>query len=192
MNDNDAARDATAASRNIQDAAREAASYYDSLPQRQPMEALGNWGQQHPPVPVVPGHQQHGTGERPWVSPGRPPWDSQVHQDLAVQHGWPTPQNVIHHQAARPSSTVAVWALVLGCVGVLAGWCLMGVPCVIAVALGHVALAQTKDDRMSGRGMAVAGLVLGYVSLIPAIILIFWVAAGGMTGGTGAGLTTSP
>lgn len=29
--------------------------------------------------------------EIPWVSPGRPPWDSQVHQDLAVQHGWPTP-----------------------------------------------------------------------------------------------------
>jgi hypothetical protein len=24
-------------------------------------------------------------------SPGEPPWANQVHQDLAVQHGWPTP-----------------------------------------------------------------------------------------------------
>jgi hypothetical protein len=29
--------------------------------------------------------------EIPWHSPGRPPWDSQVHQDLGVQHGWLTP-----------------------------------------------------------------------------------------------------
>jgi hypothetical protein len=45
----------------------------------------------HPGTAPVYAIQPGGTGERPWVSPGAPPWDSQVHQDLAVQHGWPTP-----------------------------------------------------------------------------------------------------
>ena len=41
----------------------------------------------HGALPEVPPPDD----EIPWVSPGRPPWDSQVEQDLAVQHGWPTP-----------------------------------------------------------------------------------------------------
>jgi hypothetical protein len=91
----------------------------------------------------------------------------------------------------RPSSTVAVWALVTGVVGVIAGWCLLGLPCVAAIILGHIGVNQTKNDAMTGRGMAVAGLVLGYVAMIPAVILFFWMVAGGLTGGAGAA-TTSP
>lgn len=91
-------------------------------------------------------------------------------------------------QPTRPASTVAVWALITGVVGVLAGWCLLGVPCIAAVVLGHVGMAQTKDGRLSGRGMAVAGLVLGYVALIPAVILFFWMVLGGI----GAAVSPSP
>lgn len=120
-----------------------------------------------PPV-VIPGPAT----ERPFVSPGVPPWGS-LHQDIG-------------HEAPRRSSTLAVWALVTGVVGVMAGWCLFGLPCIAAVVLGHVALNQTKDDRMTGRGMAVAGLVLGYVALIPAVILTFYVVAGGLLGTGGA------
>lgn len=91
---------------------------------------------------------------------------------------------------ARPSSTVAVWALITGVLGLLAGWCMFGLPCIAAVILGHVALAETRNDRKSGRGMAVAGLVLGYVALLPALILCVWVVAGGLLGAGGAAVGT--
>jgi hypothetical protein len=44
--------------------------------------------------------------------------------------------------------------------------------------LGHVALGHTKDGRIGGRGMAVTGLTLGYVTVAPAIILFFTVGLG--------------
>jgi hypothetical protein len=78
----------------------------------------------------------------------------------------------------RPASALAVWALVTGVTGLLAGWCLFGVPCLIAVILGHIALHETKDGEKTGRGMAVAGLILGYVALLPAVILAFWLILG--------------
>ena len=106
------------------------------------------------------------------VSPGVPPWE----QHRVPVYAMPvlTP--------ALPASGFAVWALVMGVIGFVAGWCLFGVPCLAAIALGHAGLAQTKAGTMSGRGMAVAGLVLGYVMLLPAIIFTVWMLAG-----TGAG-----
>jgi hypothetical protein len=116
-----------------------------------------------------------GSMERPWVSPGRPPWAGQY---------------VVQAQP-QPSSTLAVWALITGVVGVLAGWCLLGLPCVAAVILGHLAVNQTKDGRITGRGMAVAGLVLGYVALIPAVILTFWFIASVAGGGAASVVPTA-
>ena len=138
------------------------------LPQRDPLAGMASFD----PGPV---EHRPASAERPWVSPGPPPWDSKVHLDLAVQHGWPTPRPAV------PSSTVAVWALVTGVVGVVFGWCLFGLPCVAAVVLGHVGLNQTRNDVRTGRGMAVAGLVLGYVALAPAVAVAVWLAAGGWT-----------
>lgn len=54
----------------------------DPLPIRQPWETFSRWGA--PPEPSV----RPGAYERPWDSPGPPPWASQVERDLAVQHGW--------------------------------------------------------------------------------------------------------
>jgi hypothetical protein len=74
-------------------------------------------------------------------------------------------------QPAVPNSGAATASLVFGIIGIVGGWCLLGVPCLLAVILGHVGLSATKDNRMQGRGMAVAGLVLGYVCLIPAVVI---------------------
>jgi hypothetical protein len=82
----------------------------------------------------------------------------------------------------RRNSEVAVWALVMGLIGIVTGWCLLGLPCIAAVILGHVGLADTKSGEKSGRGQAVAGLVLGYIALAPAVILFFWAFLGGVMG----------
>ncbi|MGN9778049.1 DUF4190 domain-containing protein [Micromonospora sp. H33] len=74
-------------------------------------------------------------------------------------------------QQVRPplTSGLATASLVLGIFGALGGWCLFGLPCVLAVILGHLALRETRDGTRSGHGMAVAGLVLGYVFVGPMI-----------------------
>jgi len=53
----------------------------------------------------------------------------------------------------------AVFSLVTGIIG-----CFLMVPSIFAIVLGHVALTKMKyDHSLVGRGMAIAGLVLGYL-----------------------------
>lgn len=155
-----------------------------------------------PSVPVVPGPQQGWTDWNAAEMPQDADWEnrissagpflggpyryqaytplpgrSAVENRLAVQHGWTN---------TPPVSETAIWALVAGVVGILAGWCLLGAPCIAAVVAGHVAIKEIKSGGKSGNGLAVTGLVLGYVGLIPAVILFFWLVLG--TVGTAAGV----
>ena len=82
----------------------------------------------------------------------------------------------------RRQSGAAVTALVFGVLGVFAGWCFLGLPCLAAVIAGHVALSQTRNGDVDGRGMAVAGLVLGYVMTVPAVFLFFTMVMGSIGG----------
>jgi uncharacterized membrane protein len=62
---------------------------------------------------------------------------------------------------APPTNVLAVLSLVGSIIGFH----------VVGVIMGHIALAQIKRTRESGRGLAIAGLVIGYV------VLGFWIAA---------------
>jgi hypothetical protein len=70
--------------------------------------------------------------------------------------------------APTGSNGLAVGALVCGLLGV-------SIP---AIVLGHIALSQIKASggRQGGRGMALAGLVLGYVALV--IVVVVFVLLG--------------
>jgi len=71
------------------------------------------------------------------------------------------------------TSGLAIASLVLGISGVLCG-CVAGIPAIIC---GHIALAKIKEaaGALTGRGMAIAGLVLGYLSIV---IFFFAILAG--------------
>ena len=46
-----------------------------------------------------------------------------------------------------------------------------------AVICGHIALSQIKRTGENGRGLAIAGLVLGYLGLVGGLILsIVWIS----------------
>lgn len=75
------------------------------------------------------------------------------------------------YPAGRPTSGLAVAALVLGIVWV---W---GVGSILAVIFGHVALAETKDGRKGGHGLAIAGLVLGWIGVAGLVIMLITLAA---------------
>lgn len=120
---------------------------------------------------------------RPHSSPPGPP-----RRVSAVSYPQPPPYVVMQ---SPPSSGWAVASLVFGVIGLFTGWCLLGIPCLAAVVMGHVGMAGTKSGRKSGRGMAVAGLVMGYVGLAPAIIVFFWLGVGGL-GAILPGTVTTP
>lgn len=47
-----------------------------------------------------------------------------------------------------------------------------------AIITGHIALSQIKKTGEQGRGLAIAGLIIGYIGLVVGIIvLIFWIVA---------------
>ena len=65
----------------------------------------------------------------------------------------------------RPTSGLAITSLICGLAGAVLFWAFIPVlASIAAVITGHMALGQTKrDPAIGGRGMAIAGLILGYV-----------------------------
>ena len=80
--------------------------------------------------------------------------------------GWtpaPPPQN----------SGLAVASLVLGIVGLVVSWFTFGIPSLLALIFGIIGIRQTGPGQRAGRGMAVAGTLLGGVILALGV----WVSA---------------
>lgn len=88
---------------------------------------------------------------------------------------------------------LAIASLILGILGILEGSTLFWVPFlnfvpflwhVLAIVFGALALKAIKEkpEELTGKGLAIAGLVLGILGLIPTIIFLaacYLCAAGG-------------
>lgn len=117
-----------------------------------------------------PDPHQYGTGPHNQPVPyGQPP-----------AYGPQGYQPPVHYVTGPPTSGTAVASLIFGLIGILGGWCAFGIPCLIAVVLGHAAMKETKSGAKSGHGLAVAGLILGYFVVIPAVILSIMLGIGGI------------
>ncbi|WP_341934260.1 DUF4190 domain-containing protein [Microbacterium sp. LWO14-1.2] len=69
------------------------------------------------------------------------------------------------YPASRPTSGLAITSLICGIAGLVLFWAVIPlIASIVAVITGHMALRQTKaDPSVGGRGMAFAGLIMGYV-----------------------------
>lgn len=79
-------------------------------------------------------------------------------------------------QNAPKSQGLAIASMVLGIIGLVLSCCVPIVPIILAllaVILGGVSLAKKQD----GKGMAIAGLVCGIITLVPAIYILATSAA---------------
>ncbi|MGJ9404404.1 DUF4190 domain-containing protein [Arthrobacter sp. KK5.5] len=112
--------------------------------------------------------------QRPFNDPSHPSWYSEP--------GGPAPQNPYAAQApqqqahpgvypgaypAAEPKTLSIVALVLGIVGLVTGGFLL-LPQIGAIVVGHIALRREPE----GRGMAIAGLVLGYLVVVLGLVLL--------------------
>jgi len=76
---------------------------------------------------------------------------------------------------SQKTSSLAIWSLVLGCLGlVLMFICIGPLFAVPAVICGHLAGKRIKSSRglISGQGLALAGLITGYVSIGLSLLII--------------------
>ena len=76
-------------------------------------------------------------------------------------------------------STTSSMAIVSLVFGILTWFMLPFVGALIAVICGHLARGEIRrapiDQRIEGDGMAVAGLVLGYVQLALSVVVVFFI-----------------
>lgn len=99
-----------------------------------------------------------------WTPPGQP-------QPYQQQYG-PGPRR-------QPTSGLAVASLVLGILWL--GWA----GSIMAVIFAHVALGNIRHTGQGGHGLAVAGLVLGYIGIATLTMVIVLAAVGAAAGPSG-------
>lgn len=76
-----------------------------------------------------------------------------------------------------PTNGLAIASLVCGLVQFLGFWIVTGIP---AIIMGHIARKQIKLSGQQGDGMALAGLILGYIGLVLGIVFVIIVVAIGV------------
>ena len=59
-------------------------------------------------------------------------------------------------------------------IGQIFFWFLAGIP---AIVFGHVARRQIRETGEAGDGMALAGLIMGYVGVLLPLLLVVGIAA---------------
>jgi hypothetical protein len=64
------------------------------------------------------------------------------------------------------TNTLAIISLVASLIGLFSG-----IGFIAGIICGHISLSQIKKTGEQGRGMAIAGLIIGYVGIVLSIIL---------------------
>lgn len=117
------------------------------------------------PTPVPRAGTPESVAVAPPSSPTLPRVASSVRASSGLEEGTvrqPIPT------AVTPTSPQAIASLICGVLSLvfLAGFaCVAFIPMLLAILLGHGALSRIRNGTETGRGLAVAGLVLGYIVL---------------------------
>ena len=85
---------------------------------------------------------------------------------------------------APATEPLAIWSFVMSLCGLLCCGLLLGIPAVIC---GHLALSNIRSKPyLQGKGFAIAGLIIGYISIAFWILyLAFFVVVGVVEGLSG-------
>lgn len=120
----------------------------------------------YPPPPQGYAPQQQGYAPpQPGYAPPQHPSPQQPY--AAAQPGAYAPYGTPAYPVARPTSGLAITSLVCAIASVVFSWLVFPIlAAVAAVITGHMALKQTRSNpAVGGRGVAFAGLIIGYIML---------------------------
>lgn len=160
-------------------------------PPAQPYQAYPGAAPAYPPA--APGPVPAAPGPVPPVPGAVQPYGSTPAPGYGAAPGYAAPQAYAPgayplYAAPRPTSGLAVTSLVCGLASFLLSWLFIpALASIVAVITGHMALKRTKEDpSLGGRGMAFAGLIIGYVVigigvLTIGIIVASFLAVGAFT-----------
>jgi hypothetical protein len=127
---------------------------------------------------VPPNGEQH----EPWEYPGYAEPTSTPPSSIYPTSPYPThyvqPVMPAVHFIHPVTSGFATASLVFSLIGLFTACCTFGVFSAAAVVCGHFGLHDTRAGAKGGRGQAVAGLILGYLVVAPAVALSIAFVAG--------------
>ena len=125
----------------------------------------GNLGNTPPPY----GAQPYGQPAPAYPQPAYPQRYGQQAYPPPGYPGYPPPgyPPYGYPQPTQGTNGFAIASLVLGCLIWIEGF-----TGILAVVFGHVALSQIKKTNQGGRGLAIAGLVLGYIGIAFLLVII--------------------
>ncbi|HEU4507803.1 MAG TPA: DUF4190 domain-containing protein [Pyrinomonadaceae bacterium] len=126
---------------------------------KDPSEQETQWFTREPPVAggwIAP-------DERPPMAPG----------------AWQPPQPPYQVRTTQPSQALALCSMIVAICGLVFGGCLGPVPGIVAVVLGLMALAQIKKspDKVGGKPFAMAGVIIGGLTIAFYVLLLLWILA---------------
>jgi len=109
---------------------------------------------------AIPGQPLYGTGAQPGYPPPYP-------QPAGYPPQYQYPYGYGYPQQPSGTNGLAIAAMICGICGFL---CVL--PGVVGIILGIVSLPQIKRSQQSGRGMAIAGIVMGALWIVGFVLLI--------------------
>ena len=85
---------------------------------------------------------------------------------------------VVEHRVATRTNALAIISLVLAIVGIVLTWFVPILTQVAAIICGHIARSQIRQrqGQETGDGMALAGLIIGYIML--GLYILFFIILG--------------
>jgi hypothetical protein len=114
-----------------------------------------------------------------WLPSDQPPpgrgWIAPDERAPLARPWQPPPPPAQPHARPSPPGT-AIASFVFGIFGVMVGLiCAVPIPGIVAVILGFLALSQMKNaPHPTGRGLAIAGIVMGAINLAFFVFGILW------------------
>lgn len=125
----------------------------------------------------APGWWQASDGN--WYPPDQQPGYAPPAYGAPPPYGAPAPYGYGYQvQPARPTNGWAIASLVVSLVS-------CGFGSILGVIFGHVAMSQIKRNGDQGRGLAIAGLIIGYLGLLAVIGFVVLVIVAGETDNSG-------
>lgn len=121
------------------------------------------------------------TADLPNRVPGMPPQTYQPQQFGAQAYGGQ--QYGVQPFGVRQTNGLAIAALICGVSQVFV-WFLAGIP---AIVLGHMARKQIRQTGEQGDGMALAGMILGYIGMALTVLLVIIIVIIGIAAAHSAG-----